>query len=150
MPTRAITDRSGRSLRRAIVDFAVAWVTLTCSVFVAFGLASFFHAVPARPFSDLTLTTMERALSTGIYAAIALAGFIYMLWRQEWRLRTFDMLAITAYWVGVCLIAAVDWPESSFIGAIFFVWVLNAVQFTATLFWVQRVANRQPKQPSTE
>jgi len=145
MPVRAITDRSGRSLRRAIVDFVVAWGTLTSSVFVAFGIASFFHAVPARPFSDLTLTAVERARWTGTYAAIAFAGFIYMLWRQEWRLRTSDMLAITAYWVGVCLIAAVRWPESGLIGVIVAVWVLNVVQFIATMFWVKRVGRRQAK-----
>jgi len=145
MPGKSIANQTKRSLRRAVVDFVIAWGTLTSSVFFAFGLASFFHAVPARPFSDLSLPASERAILTGIYAAIAFAGFVYMLWRQEWRLRTYDMLAITAYWGGVCVIAAVRWPEAGFGSLILTVWGINAVQFIATMWWVKRVGGQQTK-----
>src|SRR5688572_23684186 len=83
---------------RFCVDLSMCMVALGGLASVAVDIASFrLGEIKLSLFGQPVTTTMQRLVLVGSHCAWSALGFLYMLWRQDWRCRLSALLKITAY-----------------------------------------------------
>jgi hypothetical protein len=101
-PRRWFRSWSKEGIR--IADFCVCLVTLIGLANAAFGTASFTLDIKLSLFERDVTTSIQRLGYIGLYSAISGLGFMYMLWRHNWRCELFTLVKIVAIW---CVLIAV-------------------------------------------
>jgi len=81
-----------------VVDFCMCFLAL-CGLFnVAVGVAAFAFNLNLDMFGVAVTTTAQKLEWIGIYFVLSAVGFIYMLWRYEWRYRLSTMVQLAVLW----------------------------------------------------
>lgn len=100
--TRATLRRRSRlQIGQWLVDFVMCWIALCGFVNVVFGVASFKFGVGLQLFGARVATTEDRFRYIASYAALSIAGFVYMLWRSRWQFRLVTAAHLAIFWCGV-------------------------------------------------